>query len=338
MVDSLMEIAALTEQLVNINSVTGSEAAIAAWLEEYALGLGYRVEKQAVEDGRWNLFINWQTHSPVVFCTHMDVVPPYYPARREGETIVGRGACDTKGIIASMLKAGEALAAAGEFPSYLFTVGEEVDSCGAKKAAESGRTAGYIVVGEPTKNILIRGHKGVLGYTICTYGKRAHSAFPEAGLNAIDLLLDILFDIRCADWGSDELLGSATTNIGKLEGGIAANVIPESAEATVLHRIVDDPEHRLEQVRRLVGERGSLEVFSKGAPQLMHVPAEYISEVVSFGTDIPYLRPLGMPLLVGPGDILDAHTDHEKINISELHDAVRLYVELYHRLKESLDA
>ena len=327
-----MDIPSLAEQLIDVASITGEEAAIALEVEKVCLSLGFHCEREPVAENRWNLYVNWSGMPRVVYCTHFDTVPPFFPSRRSGEHIFGRGACDTRGIMAAMLGAGERLAKQGHAPSFLFVVGEETDSIGAKTAAASGRRAGYIIVGEPTDNLLARGHKGTLSYTLTTHGQAGHSAYPERSESAIHMLIDMLGEIRSSHWGSDDILGKATTNVGLISGGVAPNVTAPTASATIVHRIVDLVQARKQQALELCKGRAELVFFSENEPQFMHCPEGFDATTVSFGTDIPYLRNMGIPLLVGPGSIHDAHTADEKISIRQLHEAVDVYERLYHTL------
>lgn len=328
----MTDVVELATALIDTPSVTGDEGCIARWLEQYCRDAGWKVEQQDVAPGRWNLFVNWDTQVDVAFCTHLDTVPPFFSSRREGARLYGRGACDTKGIIAAMLMAGRELDRTGHIPSFLFVPGEERDSIGAKTAALTARKARFIVVGEPTENKLALGHKGALSYTLETKGIPAHSAYPELGSSAIHTLLDILADLRAHDWGDDPVLGPSTMNVGGIGGGIAPNVLADAARATVLQRIVDSLVRRKQEVIDIVGFRGELTFHSENDAQRMHAPAGFATTSVSFGTDIPYIRPMGTPLLVGPGSIHDAHTDHEHVEISALHEAVDLYVRLHNAL------
>ncbi len=328
----MMNVVDLAEALIDIPSVTGDEGCIARWLEQYCTDAGWSIERQHIEEGRWNVFVNWSDHADVVFCTHLDTVPPFMAAHRTADRLHGRGACDTKGIIAAMLTAGHRLTLGGRMPSFLFVPGEERDSIGAKSAAMSSRTARYIIVGEPTENKLALGHKGSLSYTIETEGVAAHSAYPDMGTSAIHTLLDIIADLRAHDWGSDEVLGPSTLNVGMIGGGVAPNVFADRARATILHRIVDSLARRKHDVDDIVGFRGRLAFHAENDPQRMYAPEGFPTTSVSFGTDIPYLRPMGTPLLVGPGSIHDAHTDHEHVEYAALHEAVELYVRLFSRL------
>jgi acetylornithine deacetylase len=263
----------------------------------------------------------------------MDTVPPFIPARVTAGFLHGRGACDTKGIIAAMLAAGSRLLADGISPSYLFVVGEETDSAGAKTAARSGKKAKYVVVGEPTENVFVNAHKGVLSYTLAVEGVAGHSGYPSLGHSAIHTLIELIQEIRNADWGASEQIGLATTNIGVFTGGVAPNVLAPKAEATIVHRIIDSADDRLEQVRRIVGKKARITLNAMNNPQRMHVPFGVNSISVSFGTDVPYVREIGVPLLIGPGSIHDAHTPSEKISLEQLRTAVNVYHQLYETLQ-----
>ena len=331
--DHTNEAARLAAALIDIPSVTGDEAEVLCFLEDRCRDLGLETEREPVSERRWNLYAGWSGIPDVVLSTHVDTVPPHIPARIEGDVLYGRGACDTKGIIAAMLLAGRELRRKDHSPAFLFVVGEETDSLGAKTAAASGRKARHIIVGEPTDNMLVSGHKGVLSYTLTTTGVPVHSAYPERGSSAVHLLLDLLQEIRSASWGSHEVLGEATTNIGLIHGGIAMNTTAPEATATIMHRIVDDPAQRERQLRELIRDRAEILVHSRSQPQLLHVVPGFESRAVSFGTDIPYLNAMGRCLLFGPGSVHDAHTPEEKILISDIEDAARSYIELFLALR-----
>ena len=319
----------LALQLIDIPSITGAEAALAIEIEAICVQQGWSVHREYIEENRWNLYVNWDDFAPVVFCTHLDTVPPWFPSGNDGEYLHGRGACDTKGIMAGMLSAGLELKSRGITPSYLFVVGEETASEGAKFSGKSGRKAKYIIVGEPTENKLAAGHKGALSYTLRTKGVAAHSSLPEKGESAIAKLLPILRSIEEIPWPCHPVLGATTTSITGIGGGTAINIIPEAAWAKVFHRITVPLAAAKEAVEQCVGDRGTLEFHSMTNPQELVVVDGYPSTVVAFGTDIPYLRELGLPLLLGPGSIEDAHTMTERISIRQLEESVELYVNLY---------
>jgi acetylornithine deacetylase len=331
--DDKMDVLELTRALIDIPSITGGEASIAEFIESHCKERGWLCEREHLSGGRWNLWINWMERVPVAFCTHMDTVPPHIQSGCDDDFVYGRGACDTKGIIAAMLCAGDLLAEKGVPPSYLFVVGEETGSEGAKLAALSSRRCGYIVVGEPTNNMMAAGHKGACSYTLRVTGKAAHSALPEKGSSAVERLIDLLLEIKRLEWERHGVLGGTTTSITMISGGTAINIIPANAEAKVFHRITVPLDEAVEKIRGVVGERGELTFHSQTNPQLMEKVDGFETTVVSYGTDVPYVRALGRPLLFGPGSIEDAHTPQEKISIQQLHDSIGLYIRLHETLR-----
>src|SRR5439155_14618218 len=199
---------------------------------------GFQVELQQVSSGRVNV-LAFRGTPHVVLSTHMDTVPPFFPACEDAEFIYGRGSCDAKGIIACQVAAAERLISEGmtDF-GLLFLAGEEVLSDGAQVANGSPRGARYIVNGEPTENKLALGTKGILRVDVRAKGRMAHSAYPRLGENAIEKLLDILADVRKLRLPVDPVLGDSTMNLGVISGGRAANVVPDEAEAQILFRTV----------------------------------------------------------------------------------------------------
>src|SRR5436305_4202673 len=166
-----MNVFELTRALIDIESITNNEEAVGAFLLDYLTPLasqyGGRVEAIEVEPRRFNVFAQWGERLNVTLSTHIDTVPPFVAWREDAEHIWGRGACDTKGIIASMIKAVEAMLEAGERDfGLLFVVGEERNSAGAYKMAKLPRGSQYIVNGEPTENRLALGSKGALRYEV----------------------------------------------------------------------------------------------------------------------------------------------------------------------------
>ncbi len=326
-----MDLFRLTRELIDIPSVTGDEARVGYYLSEYLLELGYRVENQEVAEGRSNV-IATSAHNPkVFFSTHMDTVPPFIESSEDEEFIYGRGSCDAKGIIAAQIFAAERLRAEGMHAvGLLFTVDEELSSIGAQAANKlpQARECRYLVNGEPTDNRLAIGTKGAVRVFITTEGRAAHSAYPEAGDSAIEKLLDILQDIRVVEWPEDSFYGTTTCNIGVLSGGTRPNVIPDKARAELQIRLGIDIEHVKRLLEKAVGGRGQLEYLSAHNPVRLFEAPDFEKCVVRFTTDVPYLSNWGKALLLGPGSILDAHTEHEKIAKRELERAVQLYVNL----------
>lgn len=325
----------LTRKLIDIPSITGFEGAVGTYLATYLESLGYRVEKQVVEGDRFNVLATTDGPPRVVLSTHLDTVPPFIASSEEAEAIFGRGSCDAKGIVAAQIFAAERLRAEGlNQLGLLFTVDEELSSKGAQLANNhpSASECEFLINGEPTDNKLAIGTKGSMRFLISTKGKSAHSAYPEAGESAIEKLLDVLSDIRTVKWPDDPFFGETTCNIGVIEGGTRPNVIPDSASSELQVRLASSLEEAQQIVETTVAGRAQVEYASAHDPvKLFYVPG-FEECVVRFTTDVPYLSNWGKPLLIGPGSILDAHTDHECVSKSELERAVGLYVDLGKRL------
>src|ERR1700755_869663 len=260
-----MNLFELTKHLMSIPSVSGDEEAVGFFLRDHLTSLGWTVELQEVAPGQRNV-IAWLNDTPRVFLsTHMDTVPPFIAPTEDEEKIYGRGACDAKGIIAAQIMAAEELRKQGVSDiGLLYTVEEEQASTGAKTANEHPLAAKceYLINGEPTDNDLAIGSKGAFRAKIKTRGKAAHSAYPEQGDSAITKLLDILEDLRKADFPHGEFFGETTCNIGTLAGGSKINIIPAEAEAGILIRLTTEKEPVVEVLEKIIDGRGELEISS----------------------------------------------------------------------------
>jgi acetylornithine deacetylase len=327
----VIDVLRLTRELIDIPSVSGEEFQIGTALGELLLRHGYHVELQDVSPERSNIIATTQAKPRVVLSTHMDTVPPFIGSSENDEFIYGRGACDAKGIIAAQIAAAEHLRAEGiNEIGLLFTVDEEVTSAGARIANDhpAAESTEFLINGEPTDNRLAIGTKGSLQATISTTGRAAHSAYPEQGESAIEKLLDVLNDIRGIDWPGNDVFGETTCNIGIVSGGTRANVIPDNAQATVQIRLADSGLAIKEHLEYAVAGRAAIDYKSVHDPIRLLTLDGFEQMVARFTTDIPYLSNWGRALLIGPGSILVAHTDDEKVSKPELINAVDLYANL----------
>lgn len=331
---------ALTRRLVDIESITGNEMPVSLELEkilrELAARFDGKVERIEVEPQRDNLFCTFGEPC-VTLSTHQDTVPPFFASREDEEFIWGRGACDVKGIIAAMLCATEKLLMEGKRNlALMFVVGEERNSVGAYHAGK--RPMGnhrFLINGEPTENRLALGSKGALRLELIASGKMAHSAYPELGESAIEKLLDALARVRQIVLPVSEILGPSTLNIGLISGGRAPNVIPDSAKAELLIRLVDDGDSTVKAVRDACqGLVGVTEVLRIPAVLLGSIDG-FDTMVASYTTDIPAFQGAwGQPYLLGPGTIHVAHTSEERIPKKQLLDAVEIYQNMVRTLLE----
>jgi acetylornithine deacetylase len=338
-----MNLFELTKALMSVPSTSGEEEAVGFWLRDYLESLGWTVELQPVgtrapssaSPAQHNVIATLNDTPRVWLSTHMDTVPPYIPPTEDNEKIYGRGACDAKGIIAAQITAAEQLRKEGVTDiGLLYTVEEERSSTGAKAVNTHPLAAKceYMINGEPTDNDLAIGSKGSFRLKIKTKGKAAHSAYPEMGDSAVLTLLDILDDIRQTKFPNDDFFGDTTVNIGVIEGGVALNVIPPSAEASLLIRLTTKREPIETALQNIVRDRGEIEVLSCSEPVKLLEVDGFTQKVVRFTTDIPHLPNWGQPLLLGPGSILVAHTKDEFVLKQDLETAVVLYRDLINRL------
>lgn len=320
---------AFTRRLIDIPSTTGEEGAVGELLERELSDLGFATRRQRVAEGRFNLFAEAGGRPRVLLNSHIDTVPPWFGSSEDEHFVYGRGACDTKGVIAAMIAAAERLKREGEQDfALLFVVGEETDSVGAKMANEefSGVGSEFVLVGEPTGSKFARASKGALTCVVRFEGVAAHSAYPHLGDSAIDRMVAAVAEISAHSWGEDPMLGKTTVNVGVVRGGEKANIVAPWAECEMIFRLVTTPEDvraRLEKI--LERHRGGIVRSHGNPPQTMVVPVGMPSEVVAFNTDVPHLRALGKPLLFGPGTILDAHGANERIRKADLRAAADVY-------------
>ncbi|MAB77926.1 MAG: peptidase dimerization protein [Planctomycetes bacterium] len=323
---------------IDIDSVTGGEGEYADALIHHLESLGFDCERQALAEGRFNVLA--RAGEPLVcFCTHLDTVPPWFGPRRERGIIHGRGACDAKGPALAMIEAAKRLLASGEKRiGFLFTVGEETDGAGAQ-LAERERTAPweprFTIVGEPTDNRFIRGGKGVYKAELCARGVAGHSSQP-IGPSAIHELVGAIGRILEDDWGRHELYGDGSINFGNIEGGLAANVVAPEARASLLVRAVEGPEVIERRLRKNLGENVELIRGKSYGPVEFVCPHGEEGPIVAFGTDAPWLKSWGKPLLYGPGSIKDAHTDHEMLRLDSFEQAAADYEDTVRTLLERL--
>jgi acetylornithine deacetylase len=278
--------------------------------------------------------------------------------------IHGRGACDAKGSAAAMLWALATYAAGVARPwnvALLLTVDEEVSRAGIDtfllehRGTIPGPIAGA-VVGEPTRLRLVTAHTEVMRVTIRTDGRAAHSSDPSAGRSAISMMLPVLEALEGRYLpglrASHPLTGPAVGSVNVIRGGSQVNIIAASCEIEIDRRTVpgEDGAQVLAEVESLLSDlrAGHPGLVVTTLDPIVHAPLDpapgtgFASLVaaalaargsdptpagVRFGTDAGALSAAGIPAVVlGPGDIAQAHTDDEWLDLSELDRAVELYL------------
>jgi acetylornithine deacetylase len=327
--------------MVDIESITGNEAAMGEFLLFELTALGFKAEKMPVPfppditgggRERFNVYATTGGRPKIVFSTHMDTVPPFLPAREEATRIYGRGACDAKGIMAAQIAAAVRLRESGLSVGLLYVVGEERDSLGAATANDYSPQPSYLINGEPTDNRLATASKGSLRVQLTATGRMAHSAYPELGESAIDKLLEALQRLRLMSLEVNPEIGPSTLNIGLIEGGRAPNVIPDYAHADLLYRLVGPSQELRRQILETAGSLVKVEVPLELPFLRLRTVDGLPTMIAAFTTDIPKLTNWGEPLLIGPGSIHVAHTDGEFIEKQQLAEAIDLYCAIAKRL------
>lgn len=322
------QVADLAIRLMEVESTSGNERGVVAVAEGLLAGRGWHCDRIPVAEGRDALLATSAADPVLTLSTHLDTVPPWIPPRLDGDTLHGRGACDAKGIAASMILAAERLRARGLPVALLLVIGEETTHDGAHAANARPTTSRILINGEPTESTLAVGTKGAMRVTVRTHGRAAHSAYPEMGHSATRELVQLLATLDEVRWPEDPLLGPTTVNIGKLEGGVADNVIAPRAEARLMLRLVTPAQEVWPLLRAWAGDRATLEEGVMVPPVRLATVEGFRTSVVAFATDIPALTQWGTPYLFGPGSVHVAHTADEHVSVRELADAVAAYERL----------
>lgn len=355
---------AWTRELIAIDSVTGREGELASWLARELPARGWQVRELPVAGARRNLLASFDTETPrLMFNTHLDTVPEAYGPDEDSNRLYGRGACDTKGILAAMLEAMEAARAEGtQGLGLLLVVGEETDHIGAKAAGLALPEPDVLIVGEPTDNKFIRAQKGLLTARLTAGGIEGHSGYPEICDSAVERLLPALEALRTAPWLRQQSDAGTTLNISLLTGGDAFNKVPGLASASLMYRLAEPAKTVIHRVEEVLAEHGvrmrTTEVDDPGEAEAGELvldwhraaasdPVEPIDvlpdhpcSVAAFGTDLPYFEwQPQQRFLVGPGNILQAHKDPiggdrmrgEWIDKASQEAGARLYRELIRR-------
>jgi acetylornithine deacetylase len=329
-VDSVTALA-FARELIDIDSTTGRERDAGLWLAARLRADGYTVVEQPVDDHRFNVFATLDPPA-IVLSTHYDCVPPFFASTVGNARLYGRGACDAKGILAAQVAAAARLRHEGNRQvGLLFVVGEERGSDGAIVANRHAARSKFLVNGEPTGSRLATGTRGVLRVRLNASGRAGHSSAPEHFESAIEKLVDALVQLRTLPLPSAPPFGTTTYSVGLISGGVAPNVVPASASAEVMFRIVGDTGEMLEIVRTLE-PLVQVEEVLRVPPVRLHTIPGMPAVSFPFTTDIPLLTTWGTPLLYGPGSFLVAHTDEEHLSLAEFDASIDGYVSIVRAL------
>ncbi|MBQ6198980.1 MAG: M20/M25/M40 family metallo-hydrolase [Bacteroidales bacterium] len=329
----------LFKEILSIDSTSGKEREMALWLHEHLEA----PEKELMEvgDGTLNLFLRWGSPK-VVFCSHMDTVPPYIPPtfempERTGHdgVVRGRGSCDAKGQVFAMYTACKQLEAAGNTGfGLLILAGEETGSWGAKAFSKTGFEAPFLIVGEPTENKMISASKGTKSYDLVFHGKAFHSGYPEHGVSAVERFIEFHNALKAVKFPIDPVLGETTWNIGLLRSDNPQNILSPELSCRIYFRTTFASDAAVQDYMAEIAGQAGNDVLARGGDQ----PAKYVTlpgfetAPASFGTDAPHLTGFGHKIICGPGTVLVAHRDDEHILLADIEKAVEQYIRMFKAL------
>jgi len=363
----MTDIEKLLRELIGLPSVNpaflpsgdarAGEKRVSNFLAATAARSGLEVEFQFVAPGRSNVLARLtprgRPHQRILLAPHLDTVngeaEQFRPRSKDGR-VFGRGACDTKGSVATMLATLGDIAKGGKRPAkteivFAGLVDEENSQTGSRKLASSGLRADLAIVGEPTQLQVVTAHKGSLWLRLETRGKSAHGARPELGVNAIQEMSRVVNFLQ-TDYAASlrkrrhRLLGCATVSVGTIRGGTQPNIVPDQCEISVDRRTLPGETEAgvSREIKALLRKHGMkvqmlegkvlpcepLETNSKLAlvQKFLSVAGQRQPVGVDYFCDGSVLAQGGIPSIVfGPGDIAQAHTSNEWIAVRSLERA-----------------
>lgn len=373
----------LLKKVIRVESVDENEDEVARLLEEALENAGIKTERVVYAPGRSNLIASvhggYTSGLTLAYSGHMDVVPagniawftdPFTPTEKNSR-LYGRGTADMKAGLVAQVAAIIRIKKEKKINSgalkFIATVGEEKSGLGAEQLASLGyaNDVDAMIIGEPTNLEVSSSHKGLIWLRVHVEGQSAHGSSPKKGKNAIKHLVDILHRLRAYtdqefEKHYDELSGSPTMSVNRIQGGNSMNQVPDQAHADIDLRMIGSQNQ--EQIKKDI-ENILLEIDTNGEGQKSRV--EYIAEMLPLSTsvddpftqlvlevsseikgkkvdpssfsggtdaslfiganpDIPYL-------ICGPGSLSDAHQPNESVSIEEFYQAIDLYEKVAER-------
>lgn len=342
----------------NIPADITGEHRVTAYLEEQLKSLGVEFRRQSVAPNRDNLIAFFRSNSPTTYLweAHQDTVPidgmtvePFDAAIRDGK-MYGRGSCDVKAGIACMLAAFARLVRekpAGAANVILaFTVDEEHTFLGVQELMKSGIAADFAVVAEPTLLNIVTAHKGVARWQLETTGRACHSSRPDQGISAVYRMAKVLnaleeYAVQLQASKSDPRLGPPTFSVGMIAGGVSPNTVPDSCTIQIDRRLLpgESAPDAVADVTRFLDAKafgfpilakpnlacGALAPIAADNPHLKRLGDTiglHEKIAVPFGTDASTIAPTIPAVVFGPGDIAQAHTKDEWIELAQVDRAM----------------
>ncbi len=363
---SAQDAIALTRDLLHFDTVNppGRERDCAkhagALLQEW----GYSVAYHEYEDARTSVIAKAggsDAKAPLCMTGHLDVVPlgtrkwskDPFAGESDGDKLYGRGSSDMKSGVAAILVAARTFAKKlNGTPGIVLvlTAAEEGGCVGSRHLAALPKLmgkAGAIVVGEPTSNYPMVGHKGSIKFHAAFKGVSAHGSMPELGVNAIYKAAKAIAKLEEFQFGVQEhpVMGLPTMNVGTIEGGSGVNLVPDLAKIGVDIRTVPGTNHEalISTLKELLSD-GEIQIFADSQAVWTEPNEAWVQRVFEicrpilkerleartapYMTDAANLRKVyaGAPTVVlGPGEAAMAHQTDEYCNMERIRQSVAIY-------------
>jgi succinyl-diaminopimelate desuccinylase len=355
----------LTKSLLQFDTVNppGRERDCARFAGAMLQEWGFKVDYHEYADTRTSVVARLggsDRKAPLCLTGHLDIVPlgarawtrDPFSGETDGDRLYGRGSSDMKAGVAAILLACRSLS--GKIHNtagvvVVLTAAEEGGCIGSRQLAQTqllGK-AGAMVVGEPTSNYPLVGHKGSVKFHAHFKGVGAHGSMPELGVNAIYKAAKALGKLEAFDFkvSPHKVMGKPTLNVGTIEGGNTVNAVPDAARIGVDIRTVPGMDHEalLLQLKNLLGE-AEMDVFSDLPPvwtapdddwmqRVFEICRPFVGEAPAART-APYMTDAanllkvyaGAPTVVlGPGEAAMAHQTDEYCSMERLRQSVEIY-------------
>lgn len=367
------------QSLIEINTINppGDEKYLAEFIKSYVERHGLTAFLKPVTKNRDNIIVTLsgkKKNPSLIFSGHLDTVPignenkwntnPFSGEVIDGK-LYGRGACDMKGGVASLIQSMIIMKENGFVPEvdiiFVGTVGEEVDCVGAIEVMEEEliHNSGAIVIAEPSSNNVFSAHKGVLWVELKVFGKTAHGSMPNEGINAITHMTDLIKSLNDLPFLSEikhPLLDYSTLNVAIINGGIKENVVPDICSMTIDIRTVPGIKNDI-VVNQIQQELLRMEEENKGVQTELKVIHDLIplsndkedpfiemalnlnsnkenkkqkEKGANYYTDASIFRKhLDVPIIIfGPGNEKMAHQPNEYLEIDKYFDAIKYYINI----------
>ena len=295
-------------KILSVDSTSGKEIELADILSVELAAPGRKIDLFEVGDGTRNVLVSWGTPK-VIFCTHLDTVPPYIPPVFEESVVRGRGSADAKGQIFAMYEACKELESKGctDF-GLLLLAGEETGSFGAKafnalmsddstvmsSVVETSLKDAWLIVGEPTDNCMASAAKGTKSFEVTFAGQACHSGYPENGSSAVLYFNDFVNALRSIVFPMDPVLGETTWNIGKLSSDNPQNILSDRLTCRVYFRTTFESDEMVCNImKNIAGPQAKLRFGKRSVQDGSDIVAKEVAPwqkamtVQAFGGDTP---------------------------------------------------